>query len=154
MLFATAIAAAFCMSCSGGQDAADASANADASNPQQDAAALLDAASNNVDASDNPDASAADATLAVAMPPVLTSARLVVHGTMALTWSLPVGGCSTITVNRKKDAGAYSVATMLTGVATETNDMPGHAVGTYCYTLVCTLAGVDSAPSNERCVTQ
>lgn len=88
------------------------------------------------------------------MPPILLSAQVVVHGTIALAWSLPASGCTTITVNRKKDTAAYAAAQSVTGVATEVQDMPGHANGTYCYNLLCTLNGASSAPSNERCVTQ
>ena len=119
----------------------DSSVPVDSGVAQQDAATTADAGSDS------------GATVAPGSP-VLTAARLVTHGTMSLTWTLPASGCDTIVVNRKKDAGAYAVAQMLTGVAVSAMDMPGHATGTYCYTLVCTLGGMASEPSNERCVTQ
>ena len=86
--------------------------------------------------------------------PVLVDVSLVVHGTFMLSWQNPASGCSTLTVNRKKDAGAYAVAKMVTGTATQLMDQPGHTAGTYCYTVVCSLGGADSAPSNEKCATQ
>ena len=86
--------------------------------------------------------------------PVLVDVSLVVHGTFKVSWQTPASGCSTITINRKKDAGTYAVAQMVTGAATQIMDQPGHTSGTYCYTVVCTLGGVDSAPSNEKCATQ
>ena len=86
--------------------------------------------------------------------PVLVDVSVVVHGTFKVSWQTPASGCSTFTINRKKDAGMYAVAQMVTGAATQVMDQPGHAAGTYCYTVVCTLAGADSAPSNEKCATQ
>lgn len=112
----------------------------DAGNLGADAAALSDAAPG----SDG-------ATVAA---PVLVSATLVVHGTMALTWQNPAATCATILINRRKDLGAYAVAQTLAGTTTSAEDMPGHDNGTYCYTLTCVLGGQPSAPSNERCVTQ
>lgn len=86
--------------------------------------------------------------------PVLLSATLVMHGTMSLSWQTPDSGCDTVEINRKQDAGSYSVAQRLTGVATSAQDEPGHANGTYCYTVTCVLGGVSSPPSNEQCITQ
>lgn len=86
--------------------------------------------------------------------PVLRSVTLVEHGVMELTWENPASGCSNLTINRKRDAGAYEVAQTVAGVATSAIDMPGHASGTYCYTVACTLGSLTSTPSNERCVTQ
>ena len=86
--------------------------------------------------------------------PILVSASLVVHGTMALAWQNPASTCSSLMINRKKDAGTYAVAQTLTGQATSVQDMPGHTAGTYCYTVTCTLNGQASPPSNEKCVTQ
>ena len=86
--------------------------------------------------------------------PVLTSATLVTHGTMMISWTLPASGCDTIAVNRNSNGAGYAVAQMVTGVATSATDMPGHATGMYCYTVSCALGGMTSAPSNERCVTQ
>lgn len=121
-----------------------------------DGGALVDARA--ADASPVMDASDAGALVDAGdlplMPPLLLSAQVVVHGTIALAWSLPASGCTTITVNRKKDAEAYAPAQSVTGVATEVQDMPGHANGTYCYNLLCTLNGASSALSNERCATQ
>ena len=86
--------------------------------------------------------------------PVLVSATLVIHGTMSLVWQLPASTCTNVQINRKVDAGMYSVAQTLSGQTTSAQDMPGHAAGTYCYTITCELNGVASAASNERCVTQ
>jgi len=86
--------------------------------------------------------------------PVLVSATLVVHGTMSLVWENPASTCTTIEINRKVDAGSYSVAQMLAGSTTSAQDMPSHAAGTYCYTITCKLNDLASAPSNEKCVTQ
>lgn len=97
---------------------------------------------------------AAPADAGPASPPTLTSVTLQTHGTMSLTWDNPSSGCTTLELNRKKDSGTYALATMLTGVATSTLDMPGHASGTYCYTLVCVRGGSRSDPSNEMCATQ
>jgi len=49
--------------------------------------------------------------------PVLVSASLVVHGTMALAWQNPASTCTSLMINRKKDAGSYAVAQTLTGQA-------------------------------------
>ncbi len=85
---------------------------------------------------------------------VLLSANLVTHGTMSLAWQNPASTCATVEINRKTDAGAYSVSQTLTGQATSAQDMPGHANGTYCYTITCKLNDLASVPSNEKCVTQ
>lgn len=112
----------------------------------------------NADAAPAIDASVADADALDASqpggPPTMLSVVRVVHGTFRLSWTLPAGGCTTIAVNRNKDGAGYAPAQMVTGVATEVNDLPGHAVGTYCYTLNCITNGVASAPSNERCASQ
>lgn len=118
-----------------------------------DSGATVDTGPASVDAAAS-DAGTDSASAVAPGSPVLTAATLVTHGTMSLTWTLPASGCDTIVVNRKKDAGVYAVAQTVTGVATSAMDMPGHATGMYCYTLVCTLGGMMSAPSNERCVTQ
>jgi len=73
---------------------------------------------------------------------------------MSLAWQLPASTCTTVEINRKQDAGGYSVAQMLTGLAKSAQDLPGHANGTYCYTVTCKLNGQASPPSNEKCVTQ
>lgn len=86
--------------------------------------------------------------------PVLLAASLVTHGTMSLSWQNPTSTCVTVEINRKKDTGAYSVAQTLTGQATSAQDSPGHANGTYCYTITCKLNDLSSPPSNEKCVTQ
>ncbi|MCC6995834.1 MAG: hypothetical protein IT370_14585 [Deltaproteobacteria bacterium] len=112
-----------------------------------------DAASLGADAAALPDASSGSDGATVAAP-VLVSASLVVHGTMALTWQNPAATCATILVNRRKDQGVYVVAQTLAGTTTSAEDMPGHDNGTYCYTITCVLGGQASAPSNERCVTQ
>ena len=100
------------------------------------------------------DASDGDGGTAVPGAPVLVSATLVTHGTMSLVWQNPASTCTNVEINRKVDAGAYSVAHTLSGQTTSLQDMPGHAAGTYCYTVTCKLNGLASAPSNERCVTQ
>lgn len=115
----------------------------------------IDAAMVAVDAAPVVDAApAVDTGATGAGTPVLVSATLVVHGTMALAWQNPASTCSSLMINRKKDAGAYAVAQTLTGQATSVQDMPGHTAGTYCYTVTCTLNGQSSSPSNEKCVTQ
>ena len=86
--------------------------------------------------------------------PVLLSVQVVQHGTMGLSWQNPGSGCTTIEISRKVGSGAYAHAKTVTGSVTESNDEPGHANGTYCYTLVCRLNGVDYNASNERCATQ
>lgn len=95
-----------------------------------------------------------DAGMTTPGTPVLLTASLVTHGTMSLEWQNPISTCATVEINRKKDTGAYSVAQTLTGQATSAQDMPGHANGTYCYTITCKLNGIASSPSNEKCVTQ
>jgi hypothetical protein len=100
------------------------------------------------------DASGGDGGTAVPGTPVLVSATLVTHGTMSLVWQNPASTCATVEVNRKVGAGTYSVAHTLSGQTTSVQDMPGHAAGTYCYTVICKLNGLASSPSNERCVTQ
>ena len=112
-----------------------------------------DAANLGADDATLPDASPGSDGATVAAP-VLVSASLVVHGTMALTWQNPAATCATILVNRRKDQGVYAVAQTLAGTTTSAEDMPGHDNGTYCYTITCVLGGQASAPSNERCVTQ
>ncbi len=113
----------------------------------------LDAGNLGADAAVLPDASSSGDGATVAAP-VLVSATLVVHGTMALTWQNPAATCATVLINRRKDLGAYAVAQTLAGTTTSAEDMPGHDNGTYCYTITCVLGGQASVPSNERCVTQ
>ncbi len=125
----------------GCSDAEEHHHGADAGNLGADAAILADGGGSS------------DGATTVAAP-VLVSATLVVHGTMALTWQNPAATCTTVAINRRKDLGAYAVAQTLPGTTTSAEDMPGHDNGTYCYTLTCTLGGQASAPSNERCVTQ
>ena len=87
--------------------------------------------------------------------PVVTAATVVVHGTHQITWQLPASGCSTLSLMMKVGAaGTYSVVKMVTGVATSTQYGPGHALGTYCYEVVCILGGTTSSASNEKCATQ
>lgn len=101
------------------------------------------------------DAGTADAGPALPGVPVLTSVTVVTHGTMALTWQLPGSGCATIGVRMKVGTGgAWATVKTLTGVATSTQYSPGHANGTYCYQVTCTLQGTTSDPSNEKCATQ
>ncbi|MFO0675590.1 MAG: hypothetical protein U0169_03590 [Polyangiaceae bacterium] len=120
----------------------DAMAHGDATKPTNDAGPADSAVS----------ADGGSTTTPVA--PTLTSATIPTHGTVSLTWTLPSGGCTTIDVLRKKDQGTYAKTTSVTGQATSTQDMPGHASGTYCYTLVCQKDGASSEPSNEKCATQ
>jgi hypothetical protein len=100
------------------------------------------------------DAAEADANVTGPGIPVLVTATLATHGTMSLSWQLPASMCATVEINRSMDGGAYALAQTLTGRADEARDMPGHAAGTYCYTITCTLDGVRSPASNEKCVTQ
>lgn len=101
------------------------------------------------------DAGTQDAGPALPGVPVLTSVTVVTHGTMALTWQLPGSGCATIGVRMKVGTGgAWATVKTLTGVATSTQYSPGHANGTYCYQVTCTLQGATSDPSNEKCATQ
>ncbi len=106
------------------------------------------------DAGTDAGAGAVDAGPAIPGAPVVTSVSVVTHGTMAINWQLPASGCSTLTLRMKVGTGAYSTVRSLTGVATSTQYSPGHASGTYCYQLTCTLQGLESAASNERCATQ
>lgn len=124
----------------------DSMVHSDASTPPSDAAAL--------DASRPSDASLPDGSSSGPTAPTLTSATIPTHGTVSLTWTLPAAGCTTIDILRKKDQGTYAKATSVTGQATSTQDMPGHASGTYCYTLVCQRDGASSEPSNEKCASQ
>ncbi|MDP2276579.1 MAG: hypothetical protein Q8N23_19215 [Archangium sp.] len=107
-----------------------------------------------MDAGRDAGAGAVDAGPVMPGAPVLTSVSVVTHGTMAINWQLPASGCSTLALRMKVGAGAYSTVRSLTGVATSTQYSPGHANGTYCYQLTCTLQGLESAASNERCATQ
>ena len=100
------------------------------------------------------DASSGDGSTAAPGTPMLVSATLVTHGTMSLVWQNPASTCETVEINRKVDAGTYSVAHTLNGQTTSVQDMPGHAAGTYCYTITSKPNGFASLPSNERCVTQ
>ena len=86
--------------------------------------------------------------------PVLTSVTVVTHGTMAVSWQLPASGCTTLALRMRVGAGAYSTVRSLTGAATSTQYSPGHASGTYCFELTCTLQGLESGVSNERCASQ
>lgn len=101
-----------------------------------------------------PDSGVPDAGMATVGIPVLTAATVVTHGTHQITWRLPASGCSTVSLTLKVGTGTYSEVKMVTGTATSTQHSPGHANGTYCYQVTCTLNGMVSAPSNEKCVTQ
>ena len=105
------------------------------------------------DGASNGDASNGDGGTAPGTP-VLMSATLVMHGTMALAWENPASTCTAIEINRKVDSGMYSVAQTLSGQTMSAQDMPGHTSGTYCYTITCKLNDLASSPSNEKCVTQ
>ena len=109
---------------------------------------VIDSGSGEADA--QPDAAVVvDAGSSPPGTPVLLSASLVAHGTMALAWQNPASTCATVEINRKKDAGAYSVAQTLTGQATSAQDSPGHTSGTFCYTITCKLGGLASSPPNQ-----
>jgi hypothetical protein len=86
--------------------------------------------------------------------PVLVSVTQVTHGTNALVWQNPPSTCTTVEINRRVGTGPYSVVQTLTGSTTSAQDMPGHASGTYCYTVACKLNGIASPPSNEKCIMQ
>lgn len=102
------------------------------------------------------DAGSSDAGPAAVMPgaPVLTSVTVVAHVGMAINWQLPASGCTTLSLKLKVGAGAYSRVRSLAGASTSTQYSPGHASGTYCYQLTCTLQGVESVDSNELCASQ
>jgi hypothetical protein len=131
-----------------GPDASDASAPDDATADPQVEDAGCDG---NLDAGDERGCRGGSATPGT---PVLVSATLVTHGTMGLVWTNPASTCTTLEINRKVDAGMYSVAQSVSGQTTMVQDMPGHASGTYCYTITCKLDGAASPPSNEKCVMQ
>ena len=117
-----------------------------------DAASAGDAG--HVDAGVADASTAADAAPPMPGTPVLLSASVVMHGTMAVAWRNPDSTCATVQINRKMVPGEYAVSQTLTGQATAAQDSPGHANGTYCYTITCRLSGFSSDPSNEICVTQ
>lgn len=99
-------------------------------------------------------ASSADVGSVAPGIPVLVSARVVTHGTVALAWNLPDSGCDEIVINRNVGGGAYAAVQRLAGAATEAENSPGHGSGTFCYTVSCVMDGVTGDPSNEQCVTQ
>ncbi len=101
------------------------------------------------------DSGVPDAGTPTVAPPVVTAASVVTHGTHQITWQLPASGCSSVALALKVGStGTDSNVKTLAGAATSTQYSPGHANGTYCYEVSCTLNGVTSANSNEKCVTQ
>ena len=87
--------------------------------------------------------------------PTVTAANVVTHGTHQIIWQLPSSGCSSLSLAMKVGpTGTYSVVKMVTGTATSTQYSPGHASGTYCYEVSCTLSGITSPSSNGMCATQ
>lgn len=103
------------------------------------------------------DAGSADAGTTDAGPrlpgvPVLVSVASTGHG-MAISWQLPSSGCAAVSL-WMKSTGAYSKVSSLSGVTSSTSYSAGHGGGTFCFQVTCTLAGVESAASNEKCATQ
>jgi len=103
------------------------------------------------------DAGSADAGTTDAGPmlpgvPVLISVASVSHA-MAISWQLPSSNCAVVGL-WMRSTGGYSKVTSLSGVTTSTSYSAGHGSGTFCFQVTCTLGGVESAASNEKCATQ
>ncbi len=103
------------------------------------------------------DAGSADAGTTDAGPvlpgvPVLVSVSSNGHE-MAISWQLPASGCGAVGL-WMKSTGGYSKVTSLSGVTSSTTWSTGHGSGTFCFQVSCTLGGVESAASNEKCATQ
>lgn len=97
------------------------------------------------------DAGIPDAGIAL---PVVTSAVVVTHGSIRVQWTNPTPACDTLALMRSKDGAAAVVASQPASSATEVTDAPGHASGTFCYSLSCSRGGVPQGPSNQKCATQ
>lgn len=97
------------------------------------------------------DAGGTDAGVAL---PVITSVTLITHGSIRVQWTNPSPPCDTLTLVRAKDGAAGMPAAQPTPSSTEFLDAPGHASGTYCYSLTCLRAGVTDGSSNQSCASQ
>ncbi|MFZ5445126.1 MAG: hypothetical protein ACOZQL_34370 [Myxococcota bacterium] len=97
------------------------------------------------------DAGVPDAGIAL---PVVTSATVVTHGSIRVQWTNPSPACDVLALMRSKDGAAAAVASQPASTATEVVDAPGHASGTYCYSLTCSRGGALQGTSNQKCATQ
>ncbi len=86
--------------------------------------------------------------------PVVSSAVVVTHGSIRVQWTNPNPACDTLTLMRSKDGAAAVIASQPASTATEVVDAPGHASGTYCYSLSCSRGGAPQGTSNQKCATQ
>lgn len=121
-------------------------------------AGVTDAGGDPVDAgSTGPDAGTGDAgstmDAGVALP-VVTSATVITHGSIRVQWTNPSPACDALSLQRSKDGAAAVTASQPSSTATETLDAPGHASGTYCYSLTCARGGVMQGSSNQKCASQ
>lgn len=97
------------------------------------------------------DAGGTDAGVAL---PVITSVTLITHGSIRVQWTNPTPPCDTLTLVRAKDGAAGVAAAQPAPTSTEFMDAPGHASGTYCYSLTCLRAGATDGSSNQSCASQ
>lgn len=98
------------------------------------------------------DAGTTDAGPLLPGVPVLISVASTGHG-LAINWQLPSSGCGAVGL-WLKTTGAYSKVTSLSGTTSSTTWSTAHgASGTFCFQVTCTLGGVESAVSNEKCTT-
>lgn len=86
--------------------------------------------------------------------PVATSATVITHGSIRVQWTNPTPACDAMSLLRSKDGAAAVTASQPSPTAVETLDAPGHASGTYCYSLTCSRGGVLQGTSNQKCATQ
>lgn len=120
-------------------------------------AVSADAGSSPDAGSSGPDAGARDAGIAVDAGmalPVVTSATVITHGSIRVQWTNPSPACDALSLQRSKDGAAAVTASQPSSTATETLDSPGHASGTYCYSLTCTRGSVMQGSSNQKCASQ
>lgn len=114
------------------------------------AGAVVDAGTTN-SSDGGADAGVPDAGIAL---PVVTSATVVTHGSIRVQWTNPSPACDVLALMRSKDGAAAAVASQPASTATEVVDAPGHASGTYCYSLTCSRGGALQGTSNQKCATQ
>jgi hypothetical protein len=86
--------------------------------------------------------------------PIVTSASVVTHGSIRVLWTNPTPACDAMALMRSKDGAAAVVASQPPSTATEVVDAPGHASGTFCYSLSCSRGGAAQGSSNQKCATQ
>lgn len=101
-----------------------------------------------------PDAGTADAGAGAPALPTVTSATVLSHGSIRVQWTNPNPACDTLALMRSRDGAAAVVASQPASSATEVVDAPGHASGTYCYSLACSRGGAPQGSSNQKCATQ